>query len=373
MAELEVIDSSGNKELIKIKDIKNPDKDIYEYCLFKKFDYKKLKDLKNQFNKKYNSIKEKNKNNNKSNNSFRSFSKRSLSVNNRRNRNYLFPFQIIVSKTPRNLSNINFNLSNRKNNNKMNKSFNKKYNSKLLNLSSFEKSEDKIFSKRNKFNKEEYDKRFEKIFLNIKNNNFEENKKIKEDKNSKNKKKINYGDILYDKGKKFKKEKEEKIQFLQNKLLEEEKIKGFNYFPKTNLISDRALKKRKQKNLEFNNPETINNYSDYKENIIKKVKKKNVKDFNEKNKNETFHPLINKKSKDIKNDFQNIYEKLYFDRQIKEEHLKQLEEKEKKLYSFHPELNPEYKLDNPNNSIFQKYPNIILQEEEKSENVTQQQ
>jgi hypothetical protein len=83
--------------------------------------------------------------------------------------------------------------------------------------------------------------------------------------------------------------------------------------------------------------------------------------------------LINKKSKDIKNDFQNIYEKLYFDRQIKEEHLKQLEEKEKKLYSFHPELNPEYKLDNPNNSIFQKYPNIILQEEEKSENVTQQQ
>ena len=49
MAELEVIDSSGNKELIKIKDIKNPDKDIYDYCLFNKYDYNKVKDLKNQF------------------------------------------------------------------------------------------------------------------------------------------------------------------------------------------------------------------------------------------------------------------------------------------------------------------------------------
>ena len=325
MAELEIIDSSGNKELIKIKDIKNPDKDIYDYCLFNKYDYNKVKDLKNQFKKKYkiNSISH---NNNISYNSFRNLSKRSSSETYRRNKNYLFPFQIIISK-PRN------------------------------------------------FDKEEYEKKFEKIVLNIKNknNDFKENKKLNKFKKSKSQKKINYGDILYNKGKKFNKEKEEKIKNLKNQILEEEKIKGFIYFPKTNLISERALKKRKEKNLEFNNPEIINNYSVYKENFIQNAKKKKLKDFYIKNKNETFHPLINKKSQNIKNNFSNIYEKLYFDRKIKEEHLKQLEEKEKNIYSFRPELNGQYKLDNPNNSIFQKYQNLILNPEElNTQNLTQQ-
>ena len=53
MAELEVIDSLGNKELLKINDLKNADKEIYDYCLSKKYDYKKVKELKNQLNKKY--------------------------------------------------------------------------------------------------------------------------------------------------------------------------------------------------------------------------------------------------------------------------------------------------------------------------------
>ena len=368
MAELEIIDSSGNKELIKIKDIKNPDKDIYDYCLFNKYDYNKVKDLKNQFKKKYkiNSISH---NNNISYNSFRNLSKRSSSETYRRNKNYLFPFQIIISK-PRNFSNKYFSLSNRLN---YNKSFNKNNNSKL-NISSSDKTEDKILSTRN-FDKEEYEKKFEKIVLNIKNknNDFKENKKLNKFKKSKSQKKINYGDILYNKGKKFNKEKEEKIKNLKNQILEEEKIKGFIYFPKTNLISERALKKRKEKNLEFNNPEIINNYSVYKENFIQNAKKKKLKDFYIKNKNETFHPLINKKSQNIKNNFSNIYEKLYFDRKIKEEHLKQLEEKEKNIYSFRPELNGQYKLDNPNNSIFQKYQNLILNPEElNTQNLTQQ-
>ena len=217
MAELEIIDSSGNKELIKIKDIKNPDKDIYDYCLFNKYDYNKVKDLKNQFKKKYkiNSISH---NNNILYNSFRILSKRSSSETYRRNKNYLFPFQIIISK-PRNFSNKYFSLSNRLN---YNKSFNKNNNSKL-NISSSDKTEDKILSTRN-FDKEEYEKKFEKIVLNIKNknNDFKENKKLNKFKKSKSQKKINYGDILYNKGKKYNKEKEEKIKNIK----EEEKIKN---------------------------------------------------------------------------------------------------------------------------------------------------
>ena len=48
-----MIDSLGNKEILKINDLKNPDKEIYDYCLLKKYDYKKVKELKTQFNQKY--------------------------------------------------------------------------------------------------------------------------------------------------------------------------------------------------------------------------------------------------------------------------------------------------------------------------------
>ena len=48
--ELEIIDSSRNKNLLKIHNLNEPEKGIYLYCLIKKYDYSKIKDSRQQFN-----------------------------------------------------------------------------------------------------------------------------------------------------------------------------------------------------------------------------------------------------------------------------------------------------------------------------------
>ena len=95
-----------------------------------------------------------------------------------------------------------------------------------------------------------------------------------------------------------------------------------------------------------------------------------MKELYEKNQNETFQPVINKKSKSIKNNYNTIYDKLYNDRKIKEKNLKNLKKQEEQMYSFHPHLNNEYKLKYPNNSIFIKYQNIIQTDDEDEKNYT---
>ena len=377
MAELEVIDSLGNKELLKINDLQNPDKEIYDYCLSKKYDYKKVKELKNQLNKKYkiNPLFTPRKNKNEILlNSSRNFNKRSLSVSNRKkyNKNYLFPFQIIISKTPRNFSLKNIHLSNRTNLNKS-RTINK---TSISNNLSLESSHDKILSKGRKFDKEEFDKRFEKILIKVikSSDMFKEDiqkqKEMKKNKSLKNPQKVNYGDVLYIKGKQFEENKKNKIKDLEKKLKYDDVLKGYSYRPKTNSISERALNERKRNNREFDNPEIIGKYYKYKEDIIQKAKQKQMKELYEKNQNETFQPVINKKSKSIKNNYNTIYEKLYNDRKIKEKKLKKLKKKEENMYSFHPHLNNEYKLKYPNNSIFIKYQNIIQTDDEDEKNYT---
>ena len=377
MAELEVIDSLGNKELLKINDLQNPDKEIYDYCLSKKYDYKKVKELKNQLNKKYkiNPLFTPRKNKNEILlNSSRNFNKRSLSVSNRKkyNKNYLFPFQIIISKTPRNFSLKNIHLSNRTNLNKS-RTINK---TSISNNLSLESSHDKILSKGRKFDKEEFDKRFEKILIKVikSSDMFKEDiqkqKEMKKNKSLKNSQKVNYGDVLYIKGKQFEENKKNKIKDLEKKLKYDDVLKGYSYRPKTNSISERALNERKRNNREFDNPEIIGKYYKYKEDIIQKAKQKQMKELYEKNQNETFQPVINKKSKSIKNNYNTIYEKLYNDRKIKEKKLKKLKKKEENMYSFHPHLNNEYKLKYPNNSIFIKYQNIIQTDDEDEKNYT---
>jgi hypothetical protein len=377
MAELEVIDSLGNKELLKINDLQNPDKEIYDYCLSKKYDYKKVKELKNQLNKKYKInplFTPRKKKNEILLNSSRNFNKRSLSVSNRKkyNKNYLFPFQIIISKTPRNFSLKNIHLSNRTNLNKS-RTINK---TSISNNLSLESSHDKILSKGRKFDKEEFDKRFEKILIKVikSSDMFKEDiqkqKEMKKNKSLKNPQKVNYGDVLYIKGKQFEENKKNKIKDLEKKLKYDDVLKGYSYRPKTNSISERALNERKRNNREFDNPEIIGKYYKYKEDIIQKAKQKQMKELYEKNQNETFQPVINKKSKSIKNNYNTIYEKLYNDRKIKEKKLKKLKKKEENMYSFHPHLNNEYKLKYPNNSIFIKYQNIIQTDDEDEKNYT---
>ena len=170
MAELEIIDSLGNKNLLKIHNLNDPEKEIYNYCLTKKYDYTKVKDLREQFNKKYrniNSSYSRKKNNNILSTSFRSFKKRSLSERNEKlnNKQYLFPFQIIISKNIKNDSSINF--RNRKSNKPTLSHGN------LDNKLSIERAHDKILSKGKHFEKKEYDKRFRKILNEvIKTSNF---------------------------------------------------------------------------------------------------------------------------------------------------------------------------------------------------------
>ena len=375
MAELEVIDSLGNKEILKINDLKNPDKEIYDYCLLKKYDYKKLKELKTQLNQKYKInplFTPRKRFNDTFSNTSRSFNKRSLSVSNRKkySKNYLFPFQIIISKTTRNLSSKNILLSNRMNLNKS-KTLNK---TSISNIPTLETSYDKILSKRRKFDKEEYDKRFKNILIKIIQSSdmykkdIEKEKELKENKSLKNPQKVNYGKILYLKGKKFEENKKNKIKDLEKKLKIEDILKGYSYHPKTNTISERALNERKRNNREYDNSEIIGKYYKYKEDIIEKTKQKQMKELYEKNQNETFQPVINKKSKSIKNNYNTIYDKLYNDRKIKEKNLKNLKKQEEQMYSFHPHLNNEYKLQYPNNSIFIKYQNIIQNDDEDEKN-----
>ena len=377
MAELEVIDSLGNKELLKINDLKNADKEIYDYCLSKKYDYKKVKELKNQLNQKYKLnplFTPRKKNNDIFSNSSRNFNKRSLSVSSRKKyiNNYLFPFQIIISKTPRNFSSKNIHLSNRTNLSKS-RTLNKTL---LSNNPTLESSHDKILSKGRKFDKEEYDKRFNKILIKVikSSDMFKEDiqkkKEMKKNKPLKNPQKVNYGDVLYIKGIQFEENKKNKIRDLEKKLQNDDILKGYSYRPKTNTISEKALNERKRNNREFDNPEIIGKYYKYKEDIIQKTKQKQMKELYEKNQNETFQPVINKKSKSIKNNYNTIYEKLYNDRKIKENKLKKLKKKEEKMYSFHPHLNNEYKLKHPNNSIFIKYQNVIENEDENEKNYT---
>ena len=164
MAELEIIDSLGKKKILKIHNINDPEKEIYNYCLTKKYDYTKVKDLREQFNKKYRNINlsySRRKNNNILSTSFRSFKKRSLSERNENinNKKYLFPFQIIISKNIKNdLSN---NLRNRKTY-KTTLSY-----GKLDNNLPIERAHDKVLSKRKHFEKKEYDKRFKKILKEV--------------------------------------------------------------------------------------------------------------------------------------------------------------------------------------------------------------
>ena len=288
------------------------------------------------------------------------------------NKNYLFPFQIIISKTPRNFSLKNIHLSNRTNLNKS-RTINK---TSISNNLSLESSHDKILSKGRKFDKEEFDKRFEKILIKVikSSDMFKEDiqkqKEMKKNKSLKNPQKVNYGDVLYIKGKQFEENKKNKIKDLEKKLKYDDVLKGYSYRPKTNSISERALNERKRNNREFDNPEIIGKYYKYKEDIIQKAKQKQMKELYEKNQNETFQPVINKKSKSIKNNYNTIYEKLYNDRKIKEKKLKKLKKKEENMYSFHPHLNNEYKLKYPNNSIFIKYQNIIQTDDEDEKNYT---
>ena len=111
-------------------------------------------------------------------------------------------------------------------------------------------------------------------------------------------------------------------------------------------------------------------YNKYKEDIknkdlnkIKKDKEKTKKYYNDENE-EIFEPKINQKSKNIVNNYKNIFEKLYNDRFVKEKISEKIKNDQKKNYPFKPTVNKKYKVEKPNFSIFKKYDYLIIRDEE---------
>ena len=161
------------------------------------------------------------------------------------------------------------------------------------------------FALRNYFSKEE------DIYF-TENNPYSEYNNIIKDKNKRNKnkkvnksmsvngiylKKINPGQDLYERNLKYNEEKKEKIKILK-KNLESDQDEDNTFSPKINKISKIQKEHRKQKKLEYSNPDIIKNYKKYKDDRIKMLKKKQEKEYEIKY---SFKPIINNSSSTFKN------------------------------------------------------------------------
>ena len=236
----------------------------------------------------------------------------------------------------------------------------------------------------------------------------ENNKNKKNDEKNKNKKcssannttnpKNNYnpGKSLYERNLRYKEIEKERLQLLK-KNLELEEQEDITFSPKINKLSETQEIIRRQKKLEYSNPEIINNFKKYKEEKYKYLKLKKEKELL---KNCTFKPKINRSSstpKNIKilnggNDFKKIekintknnkndiiangkdtftrFDKLYNDRLDKSKNQNQLFKKFYGAFSFKPQINNNSTflnkdLNKPFNERLQTYSNKTRQNFEK--------
>ena len=102
MFKLEVDSPTGEKDYLYISNLNNSEKEIYNYCLSKKYDYEKVKELKSQFQNYYSPKSKSNRkgSENKSVNktlttSYSSYQKPSISYE--KKSFSLFPFQIFIT------------------------------------------------------------------------------------------------------------------------------------------------------------------------------------------------------------------------------------------------------------------------------------
>ena len=107
----------------------------------------------------------------------------------------------------------------------------------------------------------------------------------------------NPGKDLYERNLKYNEEKIKKINILK-KNLELDQDEDNTFSPKINKISKLQNERRKQKKLEYSNPDIIKNYKQYKDDKIKSLKQKQQKEYE---KNYTFKPNINNTSSISKN------------------------------------------------------------------------
>lgn len=380
MFKLEVDSPTGEKDYLYISNLNNSEKEIYNYCLSKKYDYEKVKELKSQFQNYYSPKSKSNRkgNENKSVNktlttSYSSYQKPSISYE--KKSFSLFPFQIFITSNKKekkkNLRNLSMSKEKKK------KKILKKNKSISFEHSFKKNSSNSNLNYDNNINYDTFNKKLDKFLLRVKGvseefkkekKKFNERYSIMKTRSEKYNKGKNYGILLYNRGINYLNKSKEKTEKLKNSLSKKEM--DFPFKPYLNEPNELLLKSRKEKNYCHNNKDMLLHYDKYKEDIknkdlikIKKDKEKTKKYYNDENE-EIFEPKINQKSKNIVNNYKNIFEKLYNDRFVRENILEKIKNDQKKNYPFKPTVNKKYKVEKPNFSIFKKYDYLIIRDEE---------
>ena len=116
-------------------------------------------------------------------------------------------------------------------------------------------------------------------------------------------KNYNPGKDLYERNLKYNEEKMEKINRLKKNLENDEKEDN-TFSPKINKMSKIQIENRKQKKLEYSNPDIIKNYKKYRDDKIKILKQRQEREFEQKC---PFKPKINHSSSTSKNISVNNY------------------------------------------------------------------
>ena len=116
-------------------------------------------------------------------------------------------------------------------------------------------------------------------------------------------KNFNPGKDLYERNLKYNEEKKKKLNILK-KNLETDENEDNTFSPKINKISKIQIENRKQKKLEYSNPDIIKNYKKYRDDKIKTLKQRQEMEFEQKY---TFKPKINHSSSTSKNISVNNY------------------------------------------------------------------
>ncbi len=374
MFKLEIDSPTGGKDYLYISNLNNSEKEIYNFCLSKKYDYDKVKELKNKFQNYYSpknksKFQRKGSENKTFSTSFSSY-QRPISHYEKKSSS-LFPFQIFVSQNKNTL--LNSYTKNKKI--KKYKPIINKTNKSISLDHSFKKdiSTPNLLSK--SFNYTNFNKELDHFFKNVKGvseefkrekNKFNERYTTMNSRIEKYDKSKNYGVLLYNRGMKYLNHSKEKKEQLKDKISQNE---NYTFLPYLNKPNEDLLKSRIEKNYYYNNNDILTHYDKYKESVkqkdILKIQNDRIKMNKSNDENEEiFEPKINEESKNITLNYNNIFEKLYDDRNIKEKHLQKMKEEKKNIYPFKPKINKPYKLKYPNISIFNKY-NYLIKKEKK--------
>ena len=183
MFKLEVDSPTGEKDYLYISNLNNSEKEIYNYCLSKKYDYEKVKELKSQFQNYYSPKSKSNRkgSENKSVNktlttSYSSYQKPSISYE--KKSFSLFPFQIFVTSNKKEKKKNSRNLSMSKE--KKKKKILKKNKSISFEHSFKKNSSNSNLNYDNNINYDTFNKKLDKFLLRVKGvtEEFKKEKKI---------------------------------------------------------------------------------------------------------------------------------------------------------------------------------------------------